>query len=187
MPRKFADIVRRVSKGYDLPPAEARALLGRPVFTISIDDLRDEEASDVFVLRPSWGDGISGAVAGEFSRVVLFNPDASGVLATLEHVSADVGADQSVRLGNADVDIGVGDVPGFRDRRIVGFPAVEIQTATNAANQIVPHRTIQLTAGTTVELLTSPILLEPGTGLGIEGNTVNDFVRVNFIWREETN
>ncbi len=141
----------------------------------------------MFVLRPSWGFGTASAVAAQLGRVVLFNPAASGVLARVEHVSGDVGLEGGVILGDINTDIGVGNVPDFRDSRIAGFPAVEVQTATNGVSQVVGHRLIRLPAGETVDFLTNPFILEPGTGLGVENTTLNAFVRVNFIWREENN
>jgi len=187
VPRNFADIIRRVSRGYDIPTSEALRLVGRPIFTIDLDSLIDEEASDVFVLRPSWATGFQAAVGAEFSHVQLFNPIGSGVIGVVEEVWLEVGAAMRIRVGNSDVALAsVGAAAGFRDRRIAGAPAIVIAVDTNVANQVVTRADINIPDTTSFRLPPSGVVLSPGTGIGFEGLTVNISLQASVKWREES-
>ncbi len=187
MPRAFADILRRVEKGYNLPTSRALELVGRPVFTISLDNLLDIEASDVFVLRPAFGVAESGAVALQFSTVQLFNPARSGVVLVLEQIVSSSPAVIVHGLGEHNTAIGgTNDTLDFRDQRIDGAPAAELRTASFAALQFI--NSLELITEINVSLF-SPrldVIIAEGQGFAVAGATVETAVRANFLWREET-
>ncbi len=186
MPKTIADLTRRVSRGYGLPVSQARALLGNPIFTIQLDDLRDEEASDVFVVRPSWGTIGQEAVVGEFSHVQIFNPLGSGVLCVVEEVLLDSSAADFARIGRSDTALATaGTQQNFRDRRIRGAPACLLRRDTNAVQQVTSDIGFSIPASTTIRTGLDAIL-EPGRGLGFELITANLTLTVSVVWREET-
>ncbi len=186
MPRTLADIVRRVSRGYGIPTSEAERLLGRPIFSILIDDLRDEEATDVFSQRPSYGSILSPATAAVNSRIQLFNPAGSGVIAVLNRVliasdvlSAFQGSELDTPFGNQVV------TKAFRDRRITGNPACdidhsEIGAAVGGAIKI--NGRLAADIPVVVEL---DIILQAGQGFHFGLNTQNQLITGTFFWREE--
>lgn len=187
MPRNFGDIVRRVSRGYGIPETQAAALLGKPVFVIAIDDLTDEEASDVFVLRPSIGRVGVGAVAAEFPQAQILNPPASGVLAILEQlfIESDTAAD--VRFSFSNVALAnLGAEVAFRDTRVPGAPAVQLRNdnAVGAVGTRIFRLPIE--AGVTYHIPNANILLAQNQGLIIELETVNIELELGLLWSEET-
>ncbi len=187
MSRNFADIVRRVERGYGLPTSEARALLGRPLFTIALDTLTDEEASDVFVLRPALGTRVQGAVALEFSHVQYFNPPASGVIAIFDKFILDVSADAFGRIGFTTAALGsTGGAAGFKDRRVSGAPAIELRSDTNVAGQVTSLHSFRIEATVPTVLRDLGIIIPPGTGVDVELEAVNIQLITNAQWREET-
>jgi len=187
VPRNFGDIVRRVSRGYGIPETQAASLLGRPVFTISIDDLTDEEASDVFVLRPSIGRIGVGAVAAQFPQAQILNPAASGVIAIVEQlfIESDTTADVRFSLSNVEL-ANLGTEVAFRDRRIPGAPAIELRNGNAVGAVGTRIFRLPIEAGVTYHIPNLNLLLGQDQGLIIELETVNIELELSLLWSEET-
>ncbi|MEE8607914.1 MAG: hypothetical protein V3S55_09925 [Nitrospiraceae bacterium] len=187
MSRNFGDIVQRISNGYGIPTAEAQRLLGRPTFIIKLDDLSDEEASDVFVSRFAQGQATKTAVALEFGHVQLFNPDASGVLAKISGVlvSSDTNLEFTVRGGVAAIGATAGN-QAFADRRINGSTPLQIRTEGNAVLQGSPTigRANVLASGATFVPLSW--ILPENEGIIIAASSVDVVLTATYFWQEET-
>jgi hypothetical protein len=146
--------------------------------------------------RPEWGylkgertcgkyDAVN-AVAGQFSIAQLYLPSTSNEVAVITNIQRHTGADFSIaRL----VGIG-GGLGGFaarttatRDFRWNGERTSLILERTN--NVALPTRFPDLFGFTAVQTsFTEPIVITPGTGLGLFGIAVNTTIVFSVQWRE---
>lgn len=157
-----------IQAGFDLltPPAEMYYLMGS---------------------RLAWGAMAVAAVAAKNSGAEIFNPLNSGYVAVVQYIMASCTANQLMKLGN--LGVGVASVgtsgKGYRDSRINGTPAMSIlgngDTPALSASQV--SAVADALARTAVRF-DGPWVLFPGSGILVQGNTVNQDLQASFSWIE---
>ncbi len=187
MPRTLADLIRRISKGYGIPDSEARSLLGKLQFTVSLDDLTDVEATDVFSQRPCIG-GTSGAGGvGTFFEIQLRNPERSGVIVVVEAFGIASDTDTTWELQIADTVLtNLITTKAFRDRRIRGAPAAEIRTLVSGGAGTPTGFTSRLLANDSKYFTGANYALCDGQGLLLGVSVAQIDTRAFFLWTEES-
>lgn len=185
MPRRLADLERRISRGYGIPAAEARRLLTSSVFTIRLDDLSDVEASDIFANRPVAGITAVTSAAAELAHVGIFNPVGSGVLTLVSLIFANSDAAQSLDIRTTSVPLTGSAVFGeFTDRRLTGAGASEIRNQSAAVAIGVLAIRVRVLASTTLPI---PVLfvLPEGRGINVVETAAQQTLTATFIYTEE--
>lgn len=148
-----------------------------------------EDLSGVEVLlekRYAQGGDTQGAVAGNSTRVQIFNPAGSGILVELYQAVAGASGAGVINWGPV-VAVLAGSISGtWQDRRLTpaSVPAALIQTDNNPAGPVLvnPLKLNQL--GNTAVLFRCDVTLLPGTGFVFEGHTVNTSISAGFWWVE---
>lgn len=135
-------------------------------------------------------------VASNLSECVLRNPATSGVLAVLEKVLVTVPTTETVHFDTgsalAGVDKGTVYTPQILDRRggAQTGSALVLTSGSTLGGQIVGTTILglaQLLANTPWDFIwyeNEEILLLPGDGAQVEGETVNTALAVGWIWRQ---
>lgn len=123
------------------------------------------------------------AVASQKPMCKLHNPAGSRVLAVLYQVlSSATNANlwQSGPATNVFATVANGQ---FVDRRLTGLPACEAQSQTAAANILV-RPALHRQGGTAPLIIPLNVVLPPGSGFLLEGQTNNTEGLVSFYWYE---
>lgn len=176
-------LLKRLMDELGFSETEAMAYLDqRTVFTVQLADLLRGEIEDVW---PAMGGNTTGAVAGQFSTVQLFNPADSGVLVTVEAYTArkDVGG-TSYYLRYHDALLGVGVAQrNWRDSIIPGLPAAQIGALAQVAAAGVISQT-QWVDGTSSNYKPLHWVLYPGNGIHLQPLAANLPMSASFFWNE---
>lgn len=134
------------------------------------------------------GRAVRGAVVGQYSHVQLLNPAASGKRLVLKMVGGSGGTARGQELIRYDTALTlVGNAPS---KLVGGADSVaELREATNAAQlgtgSVLWQQTIQANVQPPHLVLAEPIVLEPGKGLLLRANVVNDTQVGCFEFLEE--
>lgn len=141
----------------------------------------------------AWSRFVAAGGAATFAGAFLCNPLANKLLVVVEALSGVPATTQLQLVMALDADVsgvyGSSSFGALRDRRPVGrFPTVStaiIRYGTPAAlptSQIIEHQ--QSAAATTKAFLSVPIVLPPGTAVGVHDPVANEQLFANFTWRE---
>jgi len=135
---------------------------------------------------------VAAAVVAEFSAVALINPAASGFLVVVERVFAH-GSIQTFALGQSTAApliatlaaVGSGQIRDRRNRQTANTVG-QLLSGSDAGSIAASAELIAAVATTDRVGFESslPVVLPPGQGLAVQGQTVNLQVIAAFGWRE---
>jgi hypothetical protein len=151
--------------------------------------------------RPEWkflaGERLVGASSGASamavvnSYVALSNPAGSNVLAIVERIRVEMGAGSTVAyifMPNTSLSAGTPVNTTVLDGRWYGaatFVRGALQCSTSTTGGVPAFTSFYVQEASSVRDYDSPIVLPPGTGIGIVAVTANVAIpRVTFSWRE---
>lgn len=156
----------------------------RRLYALNVGDLDSIYYDDIqsFPARGIGGFAVA-AVAGQLPFVQLFSPANSGFDIELVDVAISSPTAQTCDLRVNAAAIGAaGTELNRRDLRSSRGPGGEVRQGTEAvASGLVIARYLASTTQTLIVPL--DMLCAPGTGIHIEGETVNTALRVTFRWR----
>lgn len=132
------------------------------------------------------------AVAAEFAHVNIRNPNDSGNLVIIEQIWVATSSNMLISMAREGTSLVVGFSPvatSFRDSRsgtatAIGETVATVNTLSDAAGLGGTGVAVFPVLATTLTQLDFPLVLAPGSGLILRGNTVNITLRCCFIWRE---
>lgn len=160
-------------------------MASRLLFTVSLDDLTDVEASDVFVLRPAISRGGQLGAGGELAHVQLFNPANSGIITIVDLALLESSTTDLISIRTTTEAIGsLGAQEGFRDRRLSGGPATQVRQLSDVAAQGSQVGTIRIPTAESVQVPLD-FILAPGTGINLINTTVALTLAVTWYFTEE--
>ncbi len=144
------------------------------------------EADPLSDVRQAQGGASRGSVAGDSTRIQLFNPVGSSVI--LELYAAITGGFETFNGNMGPVAAAIAtDITGqWQDRRLPGIPVGRIQSNNGPAGPILVNP-VKFRMNSTIGWIRfSPleVVLPPGTGWQFETVTVNVTMDSGFWWRE---
>jgi hypothetical protein len=170
-------------------PGQAGPVLsiGSDIFpTMRVDHGLDPELAIYAGIRLGWASTEQVQVVGEYSHSQLRNPQGSNVLVTIERIVVSTATLQDIHLQYFGTTPASPEEAGrLRDARwgpsartsaLVG-PLTTAAQQTGIWRQYVP-------ATTPTEMLATPIVLSPGTGLRVVSRVTNVLLRAAWSWRE---
>lgn len=128
------------------------------------------------------------SAAAEFPNIGIFNPAASGKIATVTQVLVTSGPAATINVGHTATELGTTvNTEVFRDLR-KGFanrPVVRVSQESSATGANANWQAVIL--GLTIWKLEDPngvAVLAPGTGIEVSSDQAQSLIRASFAWRE---
>lgn len=191
-----AELNLRLARGLEMKQTGGEGLLlaDHVVPVVQLEDLTLQRVFQAPLDRSAHGGNIQAAVVGGFPQVTLLNPLSSGVVAVVDQITFRLPATFAVAWGWAStIGAPAGDVTRFDDPRhwgagLTARPACLIYSGTDpalfAGLTCMTGRVGQgsTTSPGTVDV--GPIVLIPGYGFAVTGETTNQEFSAHFRWTE---
>lgn len=193
----LADVREALAVWFNLPVYMVDQLLARITPTVDLEHLVElaAERGGVAGPRSVWHSAMPPAAAGEFPRIQLMNPADSGIDIHIVGVSPVKPTTGICVLGFVNTALANAGVNRYMDQRIgispdfvVKHPAGSLTYDSDAATGIAAADTMERTGRIAQQRdfidLWGRLILPPGFGFRVIGETLNEVLRVTFYTRE---